>query len=151
MSKFYLEGFSGRVGATWMTREDRLTEIVNQQAYVDQVLSSIDIDWASVQLNYFGFSQGVATMVRYAAYAQIPFAQMVVWAGTFPPEPMSDAFAFLSGQESISYFSGKDDPFYKPEMEEQQRETIYKASGITPKVVFFEGKHEVKSELVSQL
>ena len=29
LSRFYLEGFSGKVGATWMTREDRLNDIDN--------------------------------------------------------------------------------------------------------------------------
>ena len=39
LSKFYQENnnFSGRVGATWMTKEDRLTEIDNQQAMINSI------------------------------------------------------------------------------------------------------------------
>ncbi len=32
LSRFYLEGTSGQVGASWMTTVDRLTEIVDQAA-----------------------------------------------------------------------------------------------------------------------
>ena len=34
LSKFYLKGFTGRVGASWMTKEDRLTDIENQWTLV---------------------------------------------------------------------------------------------------------------------
>ena len=42
MHRFYLEGSSGRVGASWMTKEDRLTDINDIMSFlneVDQVIS----------------------------------------------------------------------------------------------------------------
>ena len=36
LSRFYLNGFSGRVGATWMTKEDRLSEIEDQAYYLNR-------------------------------------------------------------------------------------------------------------------
>ncbi|MEP5069833.1 MAG: esterase, partial [Crocinitomicaceae bacterium] len=78
LSKYYLDGVYGRVGASWMTKEDRLTEIQNQYAYIDALLKKIG-DLSDKQLIYFGFSQGTATMGRYAAHAKIPFHQMIIW------------------------------------------------------------------------
>ncbi len=46
LSKFYLKEFTGRVGATWMTREDREHEIEDYINYLntlyDTVLKNID-------------------------------------------------------------------------------------------------------------
>ena len=35
--RYYLNGFSGRVGASWMTKEDRLNDIADYVAYLDQL------------------------------------------------------------------------------------------------------------------
>lgn len=151
LSKFYLEGFSGRVGATWMTREDRLTEIVNQHAYLDQILDEVGVDHNEKELVYFGFSQGVATMARYAAHAKLPFAEMILWAGSFPPELEAGDFDFLSGTERIRYYTGNADPFFKTGMDEEQKKIIRSTMGMDPEITFFEGKHEVKTDLVTAL
>lgn len=112
LSKFYLEGFTGRVGASWMTKEDRLTEIENQHRYVDAVLDQYSLDKSGLELVYFRFSQGVATMCRYAAHAQLKFSKMILWAGTFPPDLLKEDFGFLEGNEQIHYVTGLNDPFF---------------------------------------
>jgi predicted esterase len=82
LSKYYLDGFYGRVGASWMTKEDRLTDIQNQYSYIDSILKAVG-DISEKQLIYFGFSQGTATMGRYAGHAQIPFQKMIIWLAPF--------------------------------------------------------------------
>ncbi|MFT7345493.1 MAG: putative esterase, partial [Lentimonas sp.] len=39
MHRFYLNGSSGRVGASWMTKEERETDIEDNQKYLEEVLS----------------------------------------------------------------------------------------------------------------
>ncbi|MEQ9466539.1 MAG: hypothetical protein RLN88_03955, partial [Ekhidna sp.] len=97
LSKYYLDGVTGRVGASWMTKEDRLTEIENQYSYIDGMLKEVG-DISDKQLIYFGFSQGTATMGRYAAHAKIPFQKMIIWAGTFPPDTNPDDWKYLTGK-----------------------------------------------------
>ena len=41
LSRFYLNGTGGRVGATWMTKEDRLAEIEDYVAYLNQLAATI--------------------------------------------------------------------------------------------------------------
>lgn len=151
LSRYYLEGFSGRVGASWMTSEDRLTDIENQKSYLDQVVSRECGNISNADLVYFGFSQGVATMCRHAAHARRPFSQMILWAGTFPPELEASDFDFLSGGESVSYFTGNQDPFYEEGMEEEQLRRVSMAMGLKAEVVRFDGGHEVKQSLINQL
>lgn len=150
LSKYYLDGVYGRVGASWMTKEDRLTEIANQYAYLDAVLKSVG-DISNKQLIYFGFSQGTATMGRYAAHAKIPFHQMIIWAGTFPPDTNPEDWKYLTGEEGIHYYTSKEDIYFKEEMISQQNEVLKKALGREPDLHWYDGGHRVMPEIVASL
>lgn len=147
LSKYYLEGFHGRVGASWMTKEDRLTEIDNQYRYIEAVLAEVG-DISAKELVLFGFSQGTATMGRFAAWSKLSFQKMIIWAGTFPPDIEPNAFNFLSGSEEITYFTSKEDPFFKEEMIENQNKVVAQATGKTPNLEWYEGGHTVIPELL---
>ena len=147
LSKYYLEGVYGRVGASWMTKEDRITEIENQSSYIDSVLREAG-DISDKQLIYFGFSQGTATMGRYAAHAKIPFEQMIIWAGTFPPDTDPDDWKYLTGKEGIHYYTSKEDIYFKEEMIPQQNEVVKKALGREPDLHWYDGGHKVIPEIV---
>ncbi|MBL4653973.1 MAG: hypothetical protein JKY53_14090, partial [Flavobacteriales bacterium] len=66
--RYYLNGFSGRVGASWMTKEDRLSDIDDYVNYLDRVYKSIfsKIDRKNATVNVLGFSQGGATTTSWA-------------------------------------------------------------------------------------
>lgn len=151
LSKYYLKGFEGRVGANWMTKEDRLTDIANQYAYIDAVLDQEPVDWEKVTLVYFGFSQGVATMGRYAAYSGRPFSTMVVWAGAFPPELTSEDFHFRSGAEHFRCFIGDEDPFFTPGKENEQKQHLEAVFLQKIEITRFEGAHELRADLISEI
>ena len=145
LSKFYQQGFYGRVGASWMTKEDRLTEIENQYKYIQSVLNEIG-DISNKQLIYFGFSQGTATMGRFAAWAKVPFKKMILWAGTFPPDIAPVTFNFLSGTEEITYFTSREDPFFEENMIEKQNSIIKQTLGKEPILQWYEGGHKIIPE-----
>ncbi|MEM6641376.1 MAG: alpha/beta hydrolase [Bacteroidota bacterium] len=149
LSKYYLEGVNGRVGASWMTKEDRLTEIENQYAYVDQILRNYQLE--DKELVYFGFSQGTATMGRYAAHAKLSFSKMIIWAGTFPPDTETNEWSFLIGNEEILYYVSRKDPYFQKEMIDQQNKVISKATGKMPVLRWYEGGHSVSSDIVAGL
>ncbi len=64
---FYLRGTSGRVGACWMTKENREQDIENYINYLNAVHAEIssEHDWQEVSI--LGFSQGVAKAFRWLA------------------------------------------------------------------------------------
>ncbi len=82
--RFYQQGHSGRVGASWMTREARLQDIADYEKYLDQVVNNFAEP--DVPLLVFGFSQGVATACRWVSHTQFPVSGLITWAGTFPPD-----------------------------------------------------------------
>lgn len=86
--RFYLDGVSGRVGATWMTKEDRLQDIDDYVAYIDLIYSRVIETHRSEnqKLIAFGFSQGVATLSRWIAFGKASPDIAVLWGGSFPPD-----------------------------------------------------------------
>jgi predicted esterase len=90
LSRFYLSERPGerRVGASWMTREDRLAEIEDYVRYLDRVYDDVfgSLDRAPVSLHALGFSQGAATVSRWAALGNARVDRLVLWAGDLPPD-----------------------------------------------------------------
>jgi predicted esterase len=93
LSRFYLEsGSSGRhgeqVGASWMTREERDTEIDDYVRYLEALRGQVlaPIGRADVPVRVLGFSQGVATAARWVARTIWRPAELILWGGLLPAE-----------------------------------------------------------------
>ncbi|MFT3886032.1 MAG: hypothetical protein QM724_11550 [Flavobacteriales bacterium] len=83
LSRFYVNEDHSRVGATWMTREDREHEIADQITYLDALVEAAA---AGLPVNVLGFSQGVATAARWALAGRTALERLVLWGGSLPPE-----------------------------------------------------------------
>lgn len=151
LNKAYLDGFAGRVGANWMTKENRLVDIANQYSYIDAVLTDAQVLPDKFEFVYFGFSQGVSTMCRYAAYSLLSFSKMVLWAGSFPPELEREHFSFLKGTEKILYYTGTEDPFLEPGKIDALASKVSSVMNIQPEITTFSGKHELIPELIGKI
>ncbi len=94
LNRFYVEqkpgphGPDSKVGATWMTREDRLREIEDYVGYLDTLSDEIfrTISRSTVSLTVLGFSQGVATVARWAVHGHTRPDHLILWAERLPPE-----------------------------------------------------------------
>ncbi|MBK9060595.1 MAG: phospholipase [Flavobacteriales bacterium] len=92
LSRFYSDIAHTRVGATWMTREDRDHEIMDQTAYLDRLADHLLPQCPpGTPLSVLGFSQGVATACRWALSSKVTMDRLVLWGGTIPPEPDASA------------------------------------------------------------
>lgn len=150
LSRFYLKGTAGRVGASWMTREDRLTEINDQAVYLDQVQK-----WAAEQIGTrpvtwigFGFSQGVATLNRWLANRAWAPRHIVNWAGS-PPWDISYAQPHLQAAHWW-YHLGKQDEYIPMDSIPEWVEN-WAAQGIHPTISYFAGTHEIPTQPLQQL
>lgn len=87
LHRFYLNGSKGRVGASWMTKEDRLNDIDDYCHYLDQLYAHFQekIDKAET-VGLFAFSQGVATACRWLTASENRFDYLINYAGAFPPD-----------------------------------------------------------------
>jgi len=151
LSRFYLNGTGGRVGATWMTREDRLAEIEDYVAYLNQladhVLAAAPDD---VQVTVLGFSQGAATVSRWLARAPFRPARLILWAGAFPPDLDFAVAMRLLRHLPVVLVCGDQDQFISPESLEQQRQDLQSLS-VEPEVITFAGRHELNATILQQL
>src|SRR5262245_4764075 len=92
LHRFYLDpadrpAAERRVGATWMTREDRTTDIDDYVRYLDAVCERVLTEVPpGVQLVALGFSQGVATVARWAAASRFTIGTLVLWGSGLPPD-----------------------------------------------------------------
>ena len=143
LSRFYWQGMGGDAGASWMTKEDRLEEIADYSAYLSvlyqQYLGQLPPD---VRIVLFAFSQGCATVARWAMRALPVFHDLVLWGGALPEDlSYKDRPAYWV-DKSIYVAWGNADPFITPERLTQQRE-ILKAHGLQANEFPFEGAHTV--------
>lgn len=158
LSRFYLEdvqtrasGGSNRVGATWMTRENRLTDIENYITYLDSIYNQeVKSKGINLPVTVLGFSQGAATATRWILNEKIPFDQFVLWAGIFPTDMNFDkGHSLLANKKVITVF-GTEDPFITPPRIKELKDLIDKI-GIEPENLSFKGKHEMNDELLLKL
>ncbi len=86
LSRLYLDNTYTRIGASWLTREDRDAEIGDFVAYLNTLYDQLLAGQPSVPLHItvFGFSQGAATACRWIDNGHIHVDRLILWAGYFP-------------------------------------------------------------------
>ena len=131
LSRFYLASptrgshATAPVGASWMTREDRETEIDDQVSYLDALLASVTARAASgPRLCVLGFSQGVATAARWVSRSRAPTRRLVLWAGQLPDDV--DPGTLAATTQQLSFVVGDSD-------------TLVPADGIARTIARLEG------------
>lgn len=147
LSRFYLQGSSGRVGASWMTKEDRQTDIANYVEYLSAVYKTASKGNTQVPLHLLGFSQGVATISRWATLSGVSFQQLVLWAGVFPPDLPIELSAAALTERKVSVVYGTRDPFLEQARIDEQLLLLKKMS-IQPELISFDGKHEISADVL---
>ena len=149
LSNYYLQGNEGRIGASWMTRENRLTDIENYVAYLNGIHHK-EIGGRKIKTTLFGFSQGAATAVRWAMNQQVEFDRLILWAGLFPPDINFEKGAELFKYKDVIEVLGKQDQF----ITEDRIQEMFKLNErlkINPKIIEFEGVHEINQEILMDL
>lgn len=152
LSKFYLDGLTGRVGATWMTKENRLHEIGDYVAYLNTVYERVheEFNLKPLKTNILGFSQGVATVCRWITMGNPQFDTLIAWAGNFPHDWDYVQAQELLEQKKVFFVVGDKDEFLQPQTLQAHLDFL-KPKGIVPQVIPFAGKHELYPEVIQQL
>ena len=152
LSRFYVEGLTGRVGASWMTKEDREDEIIDQTAYVNAVLDASEIDPknAKQRIIVLGFSQGTATAVRWFVNNGIRPDQLVLWAGSFPHDVDTKKHGSIFRDLSVHFAYGHEDPFLK-HINVEEKTGEFEAMGMKLNVWPFNGKHAMDKPTLQKI
>ncbi len=88
LSKFYVDDDYKNVGASWLTKEDRGSDLLNQQKYLIKLMDELKlkIDFSKIKVNLFGFSQGVSALTRLLMNYNMKVNNIIIWAGWVPDE-----------------------------------------------------------------
>ncbi len=143
LSRFYTDAEHSRVGSTWMTREDRETEIADQANYLNALAKQLLQKCPSgTPLNVLGFSQGVATASRWVMSTSSPISRLVLWGGTLPPELDGADLAKSWGKIKVDLVQGDQDSIVNLS-EHQRNEARLRAAAVRYNAVHFPGGHEL--------
>jgi len=150
LHRYYLQGSKGRVGASWMTKEDRLNDIADYCALLNQVAEELISESSFEKVAILGFSQGVATACRWANNTSLNFESLISWAGAFPPDLDFEAALENFKPKELYMACGDADEFIS---EERLKEHIsfLDTKGIKPKLIRFEGGHDIDQAALTNL
>jgi predicted esterase len=152
LSRFYLAGTSGAIGASWMTRAAREAEIEDYVGYLDAVharmLAETATDDRMPEVTLIGFSQGTATACRWVAFGDVRVARLILWGGAVPPDV--DVEGDRDDFVGLSYVVGDRDPYVTPARIAEERARI-EAAGLMFRIRTFAGGHRLDDGMLRDL
>jgi predicted esterase len=107
LNRFYWQGFSGRVAASWMTKEDRESDIADYVYFIDQIAYK----FPNKKIIAIGFSQGAATICRWAHQTVTEIEHIVLWGSVFPDGLEMETF-IKKFKNPIQLVFGDSDEYY---------------------------------------
>ena len=155
LNRFYLlspESAPARerpVGATWMTREDRESEVSDYVEYLD-ALSDEVISERHVEINVLGFSQGAATATRWALNGRPRIDRLVLWGGLMPPDVDLARGMVRLRDTRVTLVAGTRDHYISEDILAAERARI-EAAGITCESIRFDGGHVISRSVFPRL
>jgi predicted esterase len=149
LSYFYKKGFSGPVGASWMTKLHREAQIADYAAYLQQLYEHFTAQLPpTVRIVLLGFSQGTATICRYLLRHKPEFHDLVLWGG-LPPEDLDyGANRDYLSSKKLYLLYGADDPFLSEERLAELQE-IEAKSGVDFDETSYQGGHEIPPDVLN--
>jgi predicted esterase len=150
LSRFYIDDAEGehgpqhRVGASWMTRDDRENEISDYVNYLDVLYARIfkTVNRGRASVFALGFSQGTATVCRWVAQGTITVDHLILWGGGVPPDLDLAAKKSLLKRLKLTLVTGRDDKHIPMQRVEKEIERLGQF-GITPELAPFDGGHHL--------
>jgi predicted esterase len=157
LNRFYLIGVdkpaSERpVGATWMTREDRASEIADYVEYLDALREDVVTRTAAegAAINVIGFSQGAATATRWLTHGRTRASRLVLWGGLLPPDTDLARGAHALHGARLTLVLGNRDQYVDAAMLAAERARL-DAAAVPHDIIEFDGGHSVSRAVFPRL
>jgi len=149
LHRFYLNGTEGRVGASWMTKEERLDDISDNNHYLDQIFADNFSDKIE-KIIVLGFSQGASTAARWIETGSINPLAFVLWAGVFPPDVKFKDHSKIFGKIPTYFAVGDNDQYFSEKTINSLKEDFV-SKGMNVNWMRFSGKHEIDAATLLHL
>jgi predicted esterase len=157
LSRFYLETnlqgrHSHKVGATWMTREDREAEIADYVAYLDHLVGHVEerLDALPADVRVLGFSQGGATAARWVEWGKRAAPDLILWGSAFPEDVLASLGDSRWHDRSVTLVRGQDDLLVPPDLHVAQLKDLER-HGIRCRQRSFAGGHRLDAQTLLAL
>ena len=150
MHRFYLKGTSGRVGASWMTKEARLDDIEDNIAFLNALANQFTQRKDFKKRVLLGFSQGGATAARWHELGNWKADNFILWASVFPPDLTLPESKGQFVQSSNHFVVGDEDEYYKEEDILQMQHYLYD-QGLHFTTTIYNGNHSIDIDCLKQL
>ncbi len=149
LSRFYLEttleGRHGKVvGATWLTREDRETDLADHLRYLDQLVAHLMDGFGTwrPRLSVLGFSQGSVMAARWVAQGGIRPERLVFWGTPLPSDLPPGQLVSCLGVTPVIFAAGDRDPYAPAEAIEGSAGRLHEL-GASVRVHRYDGGHAI--------
>lgn len=148
LHRFYHRGGTDKVVASWMTKEDRLDDIADYVQWLDQAAADVLMQCPpDTKISVLGFSQGAATVSRWASFGMTEIDHLILWCGFFPPDlPPGNKVRC----KSLTVVTASNDKYVDAASEEKNL-TAIQAMFATYKHVRFAGGHEIHTGTLSDV
>lgn len=158
LSRYYLTSEPGfhsaeaKVGATWMTRDDRESDIADYVAYLDalydEIFASARRDDVSVTV--VGFSQGGATANRWLTRGRARANRLVMWGSVLASDYDIDHAAIFFRGVKLTIVYGKRDQFADEEKIAGYTRLLHEKN-VPFEIVTFDGGHRMDRDTLRAL
>jgi predicted esterase len=148
LSRYYTSRAPTKVGASWMTRETRETEILDYLSYLDDVVERFVPSGGRLQVH--GFSQGTATATRWAAHTTRLIDRLVLWGGGLAPEVDLAGLREREPEMEWHVCVGQSDPLISQDEVDAEMARLA-AAGVPYKLHHFDGGHQVDRAVLTAL
>lgn len=147
LHRHYLDHENRKVGASWMTSEDRLTDVDDYVAYLDRLQEHVlaELSRAPEAVVALGFSQGVHTLARWISFGRARIGAAVLWGSHLPPDLDLAEHAGRWRACRTAVVGGDDDPHFGEAKAAEALERL-ESAGIPAVSLRFEGGHRVDRE-----
>ena len=158
LSRYYVTSETGfhstetKVGASWMTREDRETEISDYVSYLDalydEIVSKVNRD--NVSVTVLGFSQGGATASRWLSLGRSRPDRLILWGSLLASDADLSQAAIYFRDIKLRIVFGKRDQFVGERMVEDYKRLL-REKQIPFELMSFDGGHRMDRETLKRL
>lgn len=168
LSRFYVErevgphGPESRVGASWMTREARETEIGDYVEYLDRVAARVLGDAAARQptapasstegsapgVVILGFSQGAETASRWAVLGGARPSRLILWGGGLAADLDPGRMAANLAGVVVRFVIGDDDRWGRDKAEQGLHRL--RQAGIAAERIHYPGGHRIEESVLRE-
>jgi predicted esterase len=152
LNRFYINDYYNRVGASWMTKEERETDIKENIDYLNLLSKKIfkEIGHTNFKLNILGFSQGGATACRWMFASHMKINNLILWASDLPKDTLIEKNRSVWENINTHLVMGKKDQLISSEVKTKFLDLV-KEYSLKYELTLYDGDHRIYPDVMFKL